>query len=275
MNKLFASITLCLLATGSYAQFYYKDILSNRQIITEMKVFKENKIHHIEIKSFEDNGEPSEGFFCERKISKDYRKAELFTRSDISGSSLFISVFNKEGQLIFTSDSSNIAVSHNDYSYDAQGRISNITSTVRSSDDDFMNEIAEEHIYSYNEQNIPIKMIRVKNRQDSIAILFSTDDHGNVSIEKDSKNGSKYYYYYDAKNRLTDIVHTNEYTTNMLPDYMFEYNGAGQLTQMTTIEEGGKNYFIWKYLYENGLRIKEKVYNKEKKLMGSVEYIYD
>jgi hypothetical protein len=138
-----------------------------------------------------------------------------------------------------------------------------------------MNEIAEEHIYSYNEQNIPIKMIRVKNRQDSIAILFSTDDHGNVSIEKDSKNGSKYYYYYDAKNRLTDIVHTNEYTTNMLPDYMFEYNGAGQLTQMTTIEEGGKNYFIWKYLYENGLRIKEKVYNKEKKLMGSVEYIYD
>jgi hypothetical protein len=43
---------------------------------------------------------------------------------------------------------------------------------------------------------------------------------------------------------------------------------------MINTEEGGSYYFIWKYLYENELRVKEKCYSKEKRLMGTIEYEY-
>lgn len=276
MKKFFTTV-LSLLAIGLsvQAQFYYRDIISNKQLLAEMAIYRENKVRSIKIKSFEDDGTESDGFFCEKKISKDYRKTELFTRSNISGISLFISLFNDKGQLLSTSDSSEIAVSVNKYSYDKDGRLSSILSIIKSSDDDFTNEIQEEHIYYYNSINLPEKMIRVKNKYDSIAIFFALDENNNLGIEKDSKNGFKYYYYYDNKNRITDIVHSNDATTKLLPDYLFEYNNAGQLVQMTNTEEGGSNYFVWKYSYDNGLRNREKCYSKERKLMGSIEYEYN
>ena len=276
MKKTFILVlSLFSIGLSLQAQYYYRDIISNKQLLAEMAIYKENKIRSIKIKSFEDDGTESDGFFCEKKISKDYRKTELFTLSNISGISLFISLFNDKGQLLSTSDSSEIAVSVNKYSYDKDGRLSSILSIIKSSDDDFTNEIQEEHIYYYNSINLPEKMIRVKNKYDSIAIFFALDENNNLGIEKDSKNGFKYYYYYDNKNRITDIVHSNDATTKLLPDYLFEYNNAGQLVQMTNTEEGGSNYFVWKYSYDNGLRNREKCYSKERKLMGSIEYEYN
>ena len=66
----------------------------------------------------------------------------------------------------------------------------------------------------------------------------------------------------------------NQFNQKMLPDYIFEYNNAGLIAQMTTTEEGGSYYFIWRYTYDNGLRIREKCYSKEKRLMGTIEYEY-
>lgn len=267
-------IALFIFSAGTSAQYYYKDILSNRQLVADMELYKENKIRTINIKSFEADGSPSEGFFCQKKLSKDYKAADLFTRSDVSGPSVFSSVFSADGKLLSTNDSSNSAVTNNIYMYDSKNRIQTITSSVRSNDDDFTNEIKEVHSYFYNEQNQPVKMLRIKNNSDTTVILFANDEKNNVAIEKDSKNGSKYYYYYDDKKRLTDIVQSNDFKAKLLPDYLFEYNGSGQLTQMTSTEEGGNYYFIWKYTYENGLRIKEKCYAKERNLLGSVEYEY-
>lgn len=256
------------------AQYYYRDIISNNQLRADMAKYKANKIRTITIKSYEDDGSESEGFFCERRISKDYKKAELFTRSDVNGISLFTSWFDEKGRLLETNDSSTISVTNIRYAYDNADKITSIHSTIRSSDDDFTNEITEEHLYFYNDRNQPEKMIRVKNNTDSTVILFGTDDNQNISIEKDTRNASKYYYYYDEKNRLTDVVHFNEYKQKLLPDYLFEYNSAGLIVQMTSTEEGGSDYYTWKYSYENGLRTREKCYSKEKKLMGSVEYEY-
>lgn len=268
-------LSFWLLALTASAQFYYKDILSNKQLLADMASYKQNKIKTINIKSFEDDGSPSDGFFCQKKFSKDYTKSELFTRSNISAASLLTSTFNSKGQLLKTYDSSTIAVNSNIYNYDDNGRLASIVSTVRSSDDDFTNQITEQHIYSYNEQNQPLQMIRVKNGTDSTIILFALDEQNNIAIEKDTKSGTKYYYYYDAKKRITDIVQANDFKTGLLPDYLFEYNNsAGLVSQMTSTEEGRNNYYVWKYTYENGLRVKEKCFTKERKLMGSVEYEY-
>jgi hypothetical protein len=267
------SLLVLLASIMANAQFYYKDLISNKQLVADMKAYKENKVRTIALKSFEDNGVESDGFFCEKTISKDYRRTELFTRADIAAASLFVSVFDKEGKLMQTNDSSAISVTDIKYSYDAKNRINTIFSTIHSADEDYTNSITEEHIYVY-ENDLPTQMIKVKNRKDSSTILFSKDDNGNIAIEKDTKSGTKFYYYYDTKNRLTDIVQATEYSKNLKPDYMFEYNTAGLLTQMTSVEEGSSNYFVWKYTYNNGLRLKEKCFTNERRLMGSIEYEY-
>lgn len=257
------------------AQYYYKDIVSSNQLQADMARYKENKVRTINIKSFEDDGSPSEGFFAQKKISKDYSRTELFTRSQISAASLLTSSFNNKGQLLQTHDSSDISVTTNAYQYNSDGKISNIISSIRSRDDDFTSEIHEEHLYSYDEKGRPSKMIRVKNFRDSTIILFATDETGNISIEKDTRSGTKFYYYYDIKNRLTDVVQENDFKIRMHPDYIFEYNNsAGLVSQMTATEEGGNYYYVWKYTYDNGLRVRERCYTKERKLMGTIEYEY-
>ena len=276
MKKSFVLPLLLLLAsTGTKAQYYYKDIVSNDQLQADMARYKENKVRTINIKSFEDDGSPSEGFFAQKKISKDYTRTELFTRSNISAPSLLISTFNSKGKLLQTHDSSEISVTHNTYQYNSDGKIISIVSGIRSSDDDFTSEIREEHLYSYDASGRPEKMIRVKNYSDSTTILFAADEFGNIAIEKDTRSGTKFYYYYDAKKRLTDVVQENDFKIRMQPDYLFEYNNyAGLVSQMTATEEGGNNYYVWKYTYDNGLRVRERCYTKERKLMGTIEYEY-
>ncbi|MBS1497027.1 MAG: hypothetical protein JSU03_08625 [Bacteroidetes bacterium] len=267
-------IGLLMISFAGYSQYYYKDILSNLQLRADMAKFKENKIRDINIKSYEADGSQSEGFFCHKKLSKDYKSVDLITRADVSGTSETISSFDEEGKLLSTNDSSNSAVTHNNYLYDAQGHIVSIKSIVRSSDDDFTNEISEQHLYFYNAAGQPEKMLRVKNNADTTIILFAADEQGNIAIEKDTKSGNKFYYYYDAKKHLTDIVSASDMSKNLVPVYSFEYNAAGLATQMTTSEEGTNYYFVWKYTYDNGMRIKEKCYGKEKNLLGSMEYEY-
>jgi hypothetical protein len=272
LKKTVLTILVASISFIANAQYYYKDIVSNNYLMADMKAYKENKVRTITLKSFEDNGVESESFFCEKKISKNYRKTTLFTRADIAPASLFTSIFDKSGKLLSTYDSSAFSVTEITYSYDAQQRISTIFSTVRAIEE-FDNSVTEKHIYTY-ENNTLSKMIRVKNGKDTTAILFSKDEKGNIILEKDTKNGTKFYYYYDDKNRLTDIVQANEFTKNLKPDYMFEYNKEGQIIRMTAVEEGSNNYFVWKYNYENGLRIKERCFTNEKRLMGSMEYEY-
>ena len=265
---------VCCFAANAQAQYYYKDIISNRQVLADMKAYRENKIHAITIKSFDDDGTESAGFFCKKEISRDYRHTSMFTRADIAPASEFTSAFDADGRLLSTSDSSALSVTEIKYSYDTKNRISNIMSVVRSRDEDFHNVISEEHIYTYDENDVPVKMLLVKNGRDTTLILFATDDKGNVAIEKDTKKGSKYYYYYDAKKRLTDIVRGTETQARLKPDYIFEYTSAGLVSQMTSVEEGSSNYFVWKYNYDNGLRVKERCYSNERRLMGSIEYEY-
>lgn len=167
--------SLLFYSSGLYAQYYYKDIISNKQLLAEMATYRENKIRNVSIKSFEEDGHSSDGFFCQKKISKDYKKVELYTKSNVSGRSLFTSHFN-DGLLLRTHDSSEISVTSNIYSYDDKQRISSILSVVRSQDDDFVNEILEEHIYYYDKDGHPEKMIRVKNRTDSTIIMFAKDE---------------------------------------------------------------------------------------------------
>lgn len=274
MRHLTLLLSISFFSLHADAQYYYKDIISNKNLQADMIRYKQDKVKKIRINSIEANGEKSEGFFCEKKFSRDFKKTELFTKVPMTSASLLTSYFNQDGLLLSSVDSSDIVVNETTYTYDQQGRITHIISQARSSDDDFITELKEEHIYNYEDSKVPVSMTRVKNGTDSILILFTADENNNLAIEKDTRTGGKYYYYYDNKNRLTDVVHMNEYKQKMIPDYQFEYNAAGNLVQMISTEEGNSEYYTWKYTYENGLRTKEKVYGKNRKLLGSVDYEY-
>lgn len=270
-------LTILMLFTfcNSYSQFYYKDIVSTIQTKKEMDSYKSAGIHQVKIYSIESNGENSPGFYCEKKISKDYKKTTLYTKSIGTSKSVLISYFNDNNQLIKTYDSSDIVVSTNDYVYDDNKRLIKIITSSQSNDDDFVNKLNEEHLYIYLENSVlPERMYRIKNLKDSSTVIFSSDENNQIAIEKDTRDASKYYYYYTSSNKISDIVHTNEFKQKLVADYIFEYNSLGQISQMTTSEDGDNNFLVWKYSYENDLKSMERIYSKDGKLIGKIEYQY-
>ena len=122
-------------------------------------------------------------------------------------------------------------------------------------------------------------MWRIINKTDSLAIRFKTDENGNITEEQNFKKGNASdltYYYYDDKNRLTDIVRYNTKAKRLLPDFMFEYDDQGRVIQkITTTSKLNLGYLTWRYLYnEKGLKTKEALFNKEKQLQGRIDYSY-
>lgn len=290
MRYLLFTVLVSLFGQFSKAQYYYKDIVINKQLIAEMALLKEQKIRTIKVNSFDREDEPSIGFFCEKKINKGFSKMETVSKSYATPGSVLTSSFNVKGQLEESIDSTEISVGYSRYQYDEKGNLISIESGSRSSDDDYSVDATETHRYFYNSQNQLQKLVKLKNNKDSVVINFVLDEKGNVIEEQNTVTKQIYYYYYDNKNRLTDIVYFNNSLRKLLPVTMFEYNGLNQVTQMITAEEGSLFYYTWKYTYENGLKLREKCfYNKKgdplireggggyagpRNLQGIIEYEY-
>ena len=273
-NRIYITTALIFLFNFCDAQYYYKDLLGSEEVRNELLVLKKANIHEVKINSFEPGGEPTEHFFCEKKINKAFNTVKLESKSSQSGESNMISKFNENAELIETYDSSEIVVTENHFTYNNNHLLTNIVSISKSNDDDFKTEIYEEHIYHYDSASHPTELQIVKNKKDTLLILFSLDENNKVSIEKDTKTAFKYYYYYDEKGRLTDIVHSNAYTQKPVADYIFEYNDFGGVTTMTAAANNAYNTMIWKYDYENGLKIKERAFSGDRKFLGKIEYSY-
>jgi hypothetical protein len=121
-------------------------------------------------------------------------------------------------------------------------------------------------------------MLKIKNGTDTTIVNFKLDEKGNVAEERSVHAGREQptiYYYYDDKNRLTDVVRYNNRAKRLLPDYMFEYDADGRISMMLVTTEGGADYQKWYYRYnDKGLKQKDECYAKNKMLIGKVEYEY-
>lgn len=258
------------------AQYYYRDIISPQQALKEKKSLELQKIRSVIVHSFDPDGTEIKDFSVEKKFSKDYREAVTNTSSKTMGENRVVSSYNIKGLLAHATDSSELSVTNTTYEYDNSDRVSKITSITQSSDDDFHTSLTEVHQYTYNDKGLPVKMLKIKNQRDSSLIDFIIDDKGNVTDEiEPGRNGKHYYYYYDDKKRLTDIVKYNVVKKGLRPDFIFEYDDEDRLVQMITVAEGaGADYNTWKYIYNDGLKIIEKCFSKDKELLGYVEYEY-
>ena len=112
------------------------------------------------------------------------------------------------------------------------------------------------------------------------ALIIKTDENGNTGDEKTFRKGIEtgvIHYYYDDKGRLTDIVRYNTKAKKLLPDILFEYDDNDRIIQkITTTSSINLGYLIWRYIFdERGLKTKEALFNKEKKLLGRIDFSYN
>ena len=98
IKKIFLGCTLFATGLISNAQYYYKDIVSNKQLLSEMANLKGQKIKTVNVTSFEDDGKPSDGFFCQKNINRNYTQVEMLTKSNVTGASIFISILARQRQ---------------------------------------------------------------------------------------------------------------------------------------------------------------------------------
>ncbi len=274
MKLVFAFLSLFIFYSAS-SQYYYIDIVGSKETSGIMQTYLKNKVNHVVLTSYDETNSIINDFSVEQVFDEAKKVLKTITRSSEDHQSLLLSYLDANNLVTNTIDSSDILVSSTQYNYDPSGRLLSLNTSSR--DSSGRSYETEQHIWNYNNGKI-IGMLRIKNKRDSSFIAFKTDENGNVIEEQETRRGNKadpVYYYYDASNRLTDIVRYNKKVNKLLPEYMFEYSPANQVIQKITVPANSNNYLIWRFQYNNqGLKTKEAIYNKQKQLTGKIEYQY-
>lgn len=274
MKLVFALLSLFIFYSAS-SQYYYIDIVGSKETSGIMQTYLKNKVNHVVLTSYDETNSIIKDFSVEQVFDEAKKVLKTITRSSEDHQSLLLSYLDANNLVTNTIDSSDILVSSTQYNYDPSGRLLSLNTSSR--DSSGRSYETEQHIWNYNNGKIT-GMLRIKNKRDSSFIAFKTDENGNVIEEQETRRGNKadpVYYYYDASNRLTDIVRYNKKVNKLLPEYMFEYSPANQVIQKITVPANSNNYLIWRFQYNNqGLKTKEAIYNKQKQLTGKIEYQY-
>ena len=269
------NIVVIALSQTASAQFYYQDIITHQQNLQQYQLQKNNRVQAISITSFEHNGEISEGFRFNQQYNASWSQLKTVAELSNAGRNVVVNYYNSQGLLYRTTDSSNGTYSVYEYIYDSLTRliqIQNNTLAIAGK-----NKSAETHNWYYDQQGIPAKMERIRDKSDTMIFILIKDSAGNIIEEQGfhkGEAGEKTFYYYDNVNRLTDIARYNNRAGKLLPDYMFDYDQSGRISQMVSTQQGS-NATTWEYVYnEQGLKTTESCYLAQKKLAGRMAYQY-
>jgi len=273
--KNFFLLISSLISVTLHAQYYFNDLVSAREITRQMKSYIDNKVSKVTAKGFDQRGEPILVFSETHEVLDNGKMLKISSRNPIPSVTTYR--FDDSGNLVSATDSSSDVVSTTIYFHDSNNRVSLVKNSLRDMANDFNQE--ETHSWSYSTQGQPLKMIRTINNSDSLEIMFGPDDNGNPGEERTFRRNREtgiVYYYFDEKNRLTDIVRFNKKANRLLPDYMFEYDEQDRVIQkITTTTSQNLGYLIWRYVFnEKGLKTKEALFDKEKQMTGKIEYTY-
>lgn len=271
LKTLFAGL---LLASGSLkAQYFYQDVYNTQQTAATMATFKANKVSFQHVKTLDANQQTDNDFICIRGMNPSFRQMRAVTQSRVSGRSVLTSSFSSAGRLTKTVDSSETAISTALYHYDAAGRLSHIQTSSKGREDKF--RMTEDRWFQYDTLGHLTGLAIKKGGLDSTFVTIKTDSSGHVT-EEAHPGRQRVYYNYDTQGRLTDVLRYHPSRKRMLPDYSFEYDAAGKVSQMTVINIERGDYLIWKYSYdEKGLPQREDCYGKGNELLGMVRYTYE
>ena len=263
-----------LISFTSNAQYYYEDIVGNKETSDLIKTYKNNKVSSVVLNSYDAENMKSDDFFVEQIFANDGKELKTITRSGLTPQSALTTYINND-KVIKTVDSSSNAKSVTLFDYTPNGELNKVSTTTF----DSLNTPIETEVHQWEYMdNAIMRMIKTTGGKDTTIVSFKKDENGNIIEEQSIRKGTKQepvYYYYDNKNRLTDIVRFHPKAKRLLPEYMFEYSTSNQVIQKITVPANGSDYLIWRYQYNpNGLKIKEAIYNKQKQLSGKIEYQY-
>lgn len=275
MKTLF-SVVVSLLSLSASAQYYYKDIMGTKESSELIDSYRKNNVQAVTLKSYTIDNTLIEGLSVQQAFSPAQQTLRTITKSDYLPASYLTTYFDETGRVVKTTDSTaGSFVNTTVYTYNNAGQVATISTMFGDSLTSLKSDV---HIWQYDPQNRISRMLRVKNQKDTSVINFKLDNAGNVIEEQETVRYLKeeaFYYYYDAKNRLTDIVRYNKKAARLLPEQMFDYTAANQVARRTTVPQNSDDYLVWRYRFnEKGLKSAEEIYNKQKELTGKVEYIY-
>jgi hypothetical protein len=275
MRSFLFTVAVLLFVLTCKSQYYYNDIVAGNISQKQYMVLKANHIHHVSAISYESNGEATEDFKLDQEISPEAKTIIVHSSYPSSGNSTTINNY-KFNKLVETADSSANVSNITKYEYDSAGRISTVLTV---SEDTFMNSRSEELHQWFYKNDLPSYMLRIKDNADTTLVEFTYDDAANIGQENWKRKGKTveiYYYYYNDAKQLTDIVRYNQRAKQMLPDFLYQYDAAGRMTQLVQIPPGNSDYMIWKYVYNpDGLKKSEFLFDKEKQLVGHIDYTYE
>ncbi len=264
------------ISSSVFCQYYYNDIVDAGAIGERMNNYVKQKVKTITATGYDARGAKTTDFNEWQEIDANKRTLKITTRNSQQVARQYFS-FDDQYRLISITDSSKDIKSTTVYNYDNKGNIVSVKTATNDSLQDFSETV--EHQYIYNATGKLEKLWRIINAKDSSEYRFTTEENGNIADEQLYRRGvglNPIYYYYNNKNRLTDIVRYNKKANRLLPTEMFEYDDAGRIIQkMTILSSNNPDYLIWRYLYnEKGLKTKEALFNKQKELTGKIEYAY-
>ncbi len=271
-------ITLILIVVAGFqqavAQYYYNDLLLPQQN-NDLALYRANKVKKVNIVSLNARNEPLEDFSCLVVPDLNYSSTRMISRSGYTGASTLTSWYNGEGLLEKTIDSSAESTTTYTYKYNSDKQLTEVNNTSVSRDKKSRQD--EKHIWMYTNDH-PEKMLHIRSGGDTLTVIFVLDENKKVVEEitrANNRQTDRVYYYYDDAGRLTDIVRYNNRLQRLIPDFMFEYNEAGQLVQLVSVTRGSSDYLTWKYSYlSNGLKAEETCFNKQKMLIGRMKFEY-
>lgn len=270
------SLLFFFYATSAQSQFYYNDIIGTEELNQRMKNYTANKVASVNAIGFDAEGIKNTDFIELQEVKENGRLLKISSYAEKVKSTIYYR-FNETGKLASQTDSANGAKSVTAYQYDKNGKIISVFNTVSNIDNDV--KIYEEHKWIYNTTGQPEKMWKIMNGKDSTLYQFSMDERNNIADEILIRKGIRFdsvLFYYDAQNRLSDIVRYNKKAGKLLPDFMFEYDGNNQVIQkISTVSDTRIAYIIWRFQFnEKGLKTKEVLFNRYKQQTGRIEYRY-
>lgn len=275
MKRTLLYLVFMALGLAASAQYYYKDVIGTKEVNALNKALKKARVLSVEIKNYNFDDSEIDDFLCEQTMENNCKFVYTVTGSPYTGENRLYSWFNNASMITRSVDSNISTTIQNYYNYDASGNLASLT--ITSFENGSKDKVTETHTWTYN-NNRPEKMVWTKTKSDTITVLFQADDKGNISSEVSYRKGrvkETIYYYYDAQNRLTDIVKHSYIANRLLPETVFEYNESGLVAKRTDFTPGKSDYQNWLFKYDaNGLRTEEHCYLKGNMFRGKLVYKY-
>ncbi len=270
-------LLFCTLIMGNslLGQFYLNDIMGLKVSQEKYLLMRKNKIKKITANSTEADGSSSKGFILNQELQTDGKKM-VTEIANFSSPPEKISNIYELSKLKRTIVNKSSIETKTDYGYDEKGFLNKIISITIDSLQ--KTPISETHLWYYQPNGIPIRMIKLGDGLDTVNVEFVADSSGHIIEEYWFKKGKKIetYYYYYTNNQLTDVVRFNIKANRLIPDFVYDYNQQNQLISMLQVSFNGSAVIHWTYTYNlNGLRETETAKDKEKNIIAKIIYSFE